>query len=146
MAQGKMLQKLFSSKSFDEDVAHLGKALVNQFYILLRTARLHDSGNVAWDQPLENFMKTIQELVQLKQELPLRLSGDYLFLGDLKLKMDIEGFTSFTSVIDEMKKREVGSILFKRTTNSLEVRRLVYLFTTLDTLTESPYTTLGDVK
>ncbi len=142
MAQGKVSQKLLSSKSFDEDVAHLGKTLVNQFYILLKTARLHDSGNVAWDQPIENFMKTIQELVQLKQELPLRLGGDYLFLGDLKLKMDIEGFTSFTSVIDEMKKREVGSILFRRTTNSLEVKRFVYLFTALDTLTESPYATL----
>lgn len=143
MAQGKVSQKLFSSKSFDEDVAHLGKVLVNQFYILLKTARLHDSGNVAWDQPIENFMKTIQELVQLKQESPLRLGGDHLFLGDLKLKMDIEGFTSFTSVIDEMKKREVGSILFRRTTNSLEVKRFVYLFVALDTTTaESPYSTL----
>jgi len=143
MAQGKVSQKLFYSRSFDEDVAYLGKALVNQFYILLRTARLHDSSNVAWDQPMENFMKTIQELVQIKQELPLRLSGDYLFLGDVKLKMDIEGFTSFTSVIDEMKKREVGSILFRRTTNSLEIKRFVYLFVALDTNTvEFPYRTL----
>jgi HD-GYP domain-containing protein (c-di-GMP phosphodiesterase class II) len=142
MAQGKVSQKLLSSKNFDEDVVRLGKALVNQFHILLKTRRLHDSGNVAWDQPIENFMKTIQELVQLKQELPLRLGGDYLFLGDLKLKMDIEGFTSFISVIDEMKKREVGSILFKRTTNSLEIKRFVYLFTALDTLTKFPFTTL----
>src|SRR4051812_49038104 len=107
-------QKLLSSKTFDEDMVRLGKALINQFYILLKTARLHDSSNIAWDQPLENFMRTIQELVQLKQELPLKLSGDYLFLGDLKLKMDIEGFTSFNSITEEMKKREVGSILFKR--------------------------------
>jgi len=143
MAQEKVLEKLLSSKSFDEDVARLGKALVNQFYILLRTARLHDTGNVAWDQPLENFIRTVQELVQLKQELPLRLGGDYLFLDDFKLKMDIEGFTSFTSVIDEMKKREVGSVLFKRTTNSLEVKRFVSLFVTLDSSTaESPYSTL----
>jgi HD-GYP domain-containing protein (c-di-GMP phosphodiesterase class II) len=142
MNQVKVEQKLLSSKTFDEDVARLGKALVNQFYILLRTARLHDSGNIAWDQPLENFIKTIQELVQLKQELPLRLSGDYLFLDDLKLKMDIEGFTSFNSVTEEMKRREVGSILFKRTTNSLEVRRFIYLFASLDTKTESPYSVL----
>src|SRR6185295_297610 len=142
MDQGRVEQKLLSSKTFDEDLAHLGKALVNQFYILLKTARLHDSGNVAWDQPLENFMKTIQELVQHKQEVPLRLSGDYLFWGDLKLKMDIEGFTSFSAVTEEMKKRKVGSILFKRTTNSLEVRRFIYLFAALDTRAESPYAVL----
>jgi HD-GYP domain-containing protein (c-di-GMP phosphodiesterase class II) len=134
----KVAQKLLSSKTVDEELAYLGKALVNQFYILLKTARLHDSSNVAWDQPLENFMKTVQELVQPRQELPLKLKGDYLFLGDSKLKMDIEGFTSFSSVIDEMKKREVGSILFKRSTNSLEIRRFVYLFTAIDAVMDSP--------
>jgi HD-GYP domain-containing protein (c-di-GMP phosphodiesterase class II) len=142
MDQEKMSQKLLSSQSFDEDAARLGKALVNQFYILLKTARLHDSSNVAWDQPMENFMKTVQELSQLKQDLSLRLVGDNLFLGDFKLKMDIDGFTSFSSVIDEMKKREVGNILFGRSTNSQEIRRFVYLFVALDTTVESPHRVL----
>jgi len=142
MAEEKVLQKLLPSQSFDEDVARLGKALVNQFYILLKTSKLYDASNVAWDQPLENFIRTIQELTRFKQELPLRLGGDYLFLGDLKLRMDMEGFTSFTSVIDEMKKREVGSILFRGTTNLQEVKRFVCLFTALDSQAEAPYGTL----
>ena len=43
----------------------------------------------------------------------LSLKGDYLYFEDTRLKQDIEGFVSFNYLITELKKREIGSIIFK---------------------------------
>lgn len=137
-------QRLKSSSIFNEDTSRLGKNLANQFYILMKTAQIHDISNVAFDQPAENFMKTLEEMSRLGSDIALQLKGDYLYMGETKLKMDIDSFTSFTAVIDEMKKRGVGGITFKGSTRIGDVRRFIDIFANLDTKVESPYDLLTE--
>lgn len=137
-------QRLKSSSLFNEDTARLGKNLVNQFNILIKTAQIHDISNVAFDQPIENFMKTLEDMARLGNEISLDLKGDYLYMGETKLKMDIDSFTSFTSVIDEMKKRGVGGITLKGYMRMEYIRRFINIFANLDTKVESPYELLTE--
>ncbi|MEK7279024.1 MAG: hypothetical protein AAB090_00060, partial [Nitrospirota bacterium] len=95
-------QRLKSSLVFNEDAAKLGRILANQFCVLMKTAQIHDISNVAFDQPAENFMKTFEEMVRSGIDISLNIKGDYLYMGETKLKMDIDSFISFTSITEEM--------------------------------------------
>ena len=126
-------------RSYDEERVQLGKQIVNQLAILIKTSQIHDSGNVALQQPAENFHKTLEDLFVDDPEVSLSLKGDALFLGEMKLKLDIDIFTNFMLVNEEMKKREVGSVVFSRGINEGEIRKFCSLFACLDSRLPDPF-------
>ena len=91
-----------------ENLARTGKTLVNQFYIILKTAQVHDPNNVAFLHTMDNLIKTLTPVLTKEKEAVLLLKGDYLYFEDTRLKQDIEGFVSFNYVIAELKKRGSG--------------------------------------
>lgn len=135
---------LLSSQGFDEEVASRGKDLVNQIYILTKTAQIHDPTNVALEAPIENAFNNLKELWRWSEEVYLRLEGDHFFLGDLKLKMDIDGFISFTSLMEIMKGLRIGGVLIRKTTTMDEIKRFVYLLVQTDPGTEEPFKTVKE--
>jgi HD-GYP domain-containing protein (c-di-GMP phosphodiesterase class II) len=128
--------------SFSEPQTKLGKNLVNQLAILIKTAHIHEATNVAMVQPTERLINTIKELTQAEGEVSLRLEGDYLFLDEMKLKMDIEGFVSFMFIIDEFKKREIGAITFESGVEAEEIKRFCGLFANVDLKSSDPFESL----
>jgi len=132
-------RRLLSSQGFDEDMAKEGKALVNQFYILMKTAQIHESTNIALEAPSENVLRTLKALWQWSDDVHLRLEGDYLFLDELKLRMDIDGFISFTSLIEVLKQLQIGGILIKQSTTIDDLRRFVYVLVQTDPDAKEPF-------
>jgi len=130
---------LISSRGLDEEMAKKGKELVNQFYILIKTAQIHEPTNVAMETPIENVFRTLRGVWQWSDDAYLRLEGDYLFLDELKLKMDIDGFTSFTSLIDALKQLQIGGILFKKSSTVEELKRFVYILVQMDPNSQEPF-------
>ena len=132
-------EHIHSSQGFDEETAKRGKELVNQFYILMKTAQIHDAGNVAVETHMGNCFQTLKELWQWNDEIHLRLDGDYLYIGDLKLRMDIDAFVSFTSLIDTFKQFQIGGLLFKKESSMEELRRFTYILVQADSSAEDPF-------
>jgi len=132
-------RQLLTSQGFDEEMAKQGKALVNQFYILTKTAQIHESGNIAMEPPIDNIFRTLKGLWQWSDNVYLRLEGDYLFLDELKLRMDIDGFISFSSVIEILKQFHIGGVLLKRSTTVQELKRFVYVLVQTDPSVKEPY-------
>ncbi|MEW6324358.1 MAG: HD-GYP domain-containing protein [Nitrospirota bacterium] len=114
--------------AIDQELLQKGKAWVNQCSILLRTAQIHDPSNVAFEQPFELFQQQLYGLQRQWGELSLRLERDALFLGEAKLKMDIDTYANFTYLIDEMKRHHVGLITFHGSLRSDELVKFVCLF------------------
>jgi len=135
-------RQLLSSQGFDEETVKNGKELVNQFYIFMKTAKIHEPTNVAMETPVENVLRTLKGLWQWSEDVHLRLEGDYLFLDDHKLKMDIECFISFTSLIETLKELQIGGILFRRSTTADELRRFIYMLVQADPSIKEPFATV----
>lgn len=114
----------------DQELLQLGKALVNQFSILLRTAHIHNVRNVAFEQPFEQFQRTLSGLQQQLGDVSLRVERDALFIGEIKLKMDIDTYANFTHVMEELKNHQVGMINFQQTLKSDELVKFIHLFAT----------------
>lgn len=124
---------------YDEARADLGKKLVGEFAILLKTAQIHDVGNLAFDQPIEKLDHTLSLLLKSDPDVVLNLEGDSLFLAETKLKVDIDGFTNLMFVTNEMKKRAIGSIIFSRGISKREVITFCVIFAKLDTNLPDPF-------
>ena len=77
-------RQLISSKGLDEEMAKRGKELVNQFYILMKTAQIHEPTNVAMETPIENVFRTLRGVWQWSDDAYLRLEGDYLFVSSVE--------------------------------------------------------------
>ncbi len=129
-----------SAEGVVEEAIKRGKELVNQLHILLRTAQIHDSGNVAVEGHLDHVLELLRELWRLIEEVTLKREADHFFLGDLKLKMDIEGFVSYSALIDTFKMYEIGAVSFSPSTVEDELRKFIYaLIKTDPNKTDAPF-------
>jgi HD-GYP domain-containing protein (c-di-GMP phosphodiesterase class II) len=113
-----------------QELLPLGKALVNRFSILLRTAQIHDVRNVAFEQPFEQFQGTLYSLHRQLGDLSLRVERDALFISDMKLKMDIDTYANYTHVMEALKNHQVGTIIFQESLKADELAKFIHLFAT----------------
>jgi HD-GYP domain-containing protein (c-di-GMP phosphodiesterase class II) len=116
----------------DEEAVRAGRELVTQFSVLLKTAQIHDASNIAMVNPSETLAAILQQLFRWSKVVHLHLSGDYLFLDDLRLRMDIERFSSFNFVIQEMKRVRIGGVTFHEGLGPPELRRFASFVAQLD--------------
>lgn len=118
--------------SVDQELLQMGKGLVNQLSILLRTAQIHDPHNVAFEQPFELFQKHLYGLQRRLGDLSLRVERDALFIGEVKLKMDIDTYANFTHVIEELKNHQVGLVVVHGSAKAEELVKFVCLLAAQD--------------
>jgi HD-GYP domain-containing protein (c-di-GMP phosphodiesterase class II) len=121
------------SVGVDQELLQLGKGLVNQFSILLRTAQIHNVKNVAFEQVFEQFQRTLSNLQHQLGDLPLRVERDALFIGEMKLKMDIDTYANFTHVMEDLKSHQIGTIIFQDSVKADELVKFIHLFATQTT-------------
>lgn len=124
---------------FKEKRGHQGKNFINSLHILLKTALIHDINNIAFNAPLDKFMESMNLLFTGEGRFSLRLVQEYLFIDDIKIKVDIENFLASMFLIEEMKKREVGSIIFSAPLSPDELKQFVYAFTSVDQKSPEPF-------
>jgi len=129
----------------NEKMSQLGKRLINQMFILFKTAQIHDMANVALNQPVQNVIDLMKEIrSQAGTDVTIQVQDDSLFVNETKLKMDIEGFVSFIAMIEELKKRQLGEVLFKGTVDGNDLKKFIVALVNLDTKKPSPFEVLKE--
>lgn len=116
----------------EREMSRIGKTLVNQLFILLKTTQNYDEGHSAINNPISNIMKTVGEVHRMKEEASIRVHGGYLLLGDTRLKPDAAGFEAFKFVVGEMKKYSIGGVNFSPSVKAEEIGRFAYIFRMVD--------------
>lgn len=127
-----VFEALKGSRIHDENLNRLGKRLVYQVHVLLKTAHIHLAGNTALVQPADRLVKTVEEIREWQAKPILRQDGDHLYLADLRLKMDVEGYIGFTEVVDALRGKGVGGVRFLDGVNAREVIDFARLWATAD--------------
>ena len=72
-----------------------GRSLAMQLCVLLKTARIHDVGNVAFHGPLVSFIETVDQLYTAEGEFKLQAVGDFLYINQGRLKLDGSSYASY---------------------------------------------------
>lgn len=124
---------------YKEKKVSFGKEFTNNLYKLIRTAQIHDSNNISTIAALDKTMESIKLLLERGGQCCLRLYQEFLFIDDVKIRIDIENFLACTTLINEMKKRGVGSITFSQQSTLNELSGFIYAFNSVEPKSVEPF-------
>jgi HD-GYP domain-containing protein (c-di-GMP phosphodiesterase class II) len=117
----------------------LGRKLVSHFYKVAKTVGMFGFSNVITKEAVVTFMETANNLFARCDQVLLQTASDCLFVNETRLKIDIEGFSSFKFVIEELKNRDIGGIYIRRGMTEAHLCEFLQLFVQFDPQVEEPY-------
>jgi putative nucleotidyltransferase with HDIG domain len=121
----------------------VGKDLVNQLSVVLRTSQIHDPGNVAVTSVIERLVSMTNLLVEDERVVSLELRGEFFYINDYRIRYSLEYLLNFDYLIREFKKRELGSITFKDRINPEQIKTFVRAFIAAS-FSETPYEMMAE--
>ncbi len=124
---------------FDEKRGSLGKDFINNLHILFKTATIHDLKNVALNSTVDKAIEFISLLLNSEDSFSVKMIQEHLFIDDVKIKVSIENFLASMFLIEEMKKRGIGSITFSTHLSPDELKRFIYAFINTNLKSSGPF-------
>jgi HD-GYP domain-containing protein (c-di-GMP phosphodiesterase class II) len=101
----------------DVAVRRAGRPLIFALYGALRAVKLYPVENVAVEKALAELTNQAREINIEHGELELRLSGEFLFVNETRLRLDLENFASFSHLLALFRAAGVGSIAVAKDTS-----------------------------
>jgi HD-GYP domain-containing protein (c-di-GMP phosphodiesterase class II) len=120
-------------------IALQGRNLAIQLCVLLKTARVHDVGNIAFQGPLTNFIDTVTQMWTAEGDFKILSVGDFLYVNQHRLKVDASSYPSYQYLNDEFSSRGLGGFAFEGKLTPPEVKKFVRLFLDVDTKATEPF-------
>lgn len=121
------------------EIIRLGKSLVYNLFVLIKTSKNYPEGHSAMNTPITNILNTVQEIHAKKEDASLTLKGGYILLSENRLKADAAGFEAFNFIMGEMKRYYIGSITITAAAGADDLGRLPYIFNEIEPI-PSPQT------
>jgi HD-GYP domain-containing protein (c-di-GMP phosphodiesterase class II) len=116
-----------------------GRSLSIQLCVLLKTARIHDVGNLAFQGPMSALIETVDQMWTAEGKFKLQAIGDFLYVNQQRLRVDASSYPSYQFLIDELKARDLSGFQFAGRLTPPEVKKFVRLFLDVDPKSESPF-------
>ncbi len=110
----------------------LGRRLVSHLYKVAKTVGMFGFSNVITKESVVTFMETSTGLFSHYDQVLLQTASECLFVNETRLKIDIEGFASFKFIIEELKRREIGGVYFRRGMSEADLCEFLRLFVQFD--------------
>jgi HD-GYP domain-containing protein (c-di-GMP phosphodiesterase class II) len=110
-----------------EDPQSLGRELARTLQVALRTARTHGWANEASQTAVEALTTAINGTVAARGEFGLHAASDFLYLDDVRLRVDSAGYGFMELLISELTTRGVGSLFVAGKVTGDEIRQLADL-------------------
>lgn len=104
------------------------KDIVNQLAVIIRTAAIHDPGNIAVTTAIDKFITIINPLILSERELVLELGGEFFYLNEARIRYSLEYLPNFDFLVLEFKKRVLGSIVFRDSLKSEDMQSFLRAF------------------
>jgi len=128
------------------------KDVINQFTVIIRTAYIHDPGNIAVTTAMDRFVALMRPFIEAEGELRLELRGEFFYINDKRVRYPLEFLPNFDFLSREFRRRGVGSIVFNDTLQHEDIKVFLKAFiasmfseTTFETLEES-MAGIGSIK
>ena len=105
----------------------LGRSLVLTLHASVQSLKLYPVENATVQNVLEELRKIIVRIFDREDQFELRLVGDFLFLNDARLRLDLTDYASFAQVAVLLSEHGVGEIEMDREVTRHDLARLISL-------------------
>jgi HD-GYP domain-containing protein (c-di-GMP phosphodiesterase class II) len=96
--------------STDSFVRRAGRQLIFTMYGALRAVKLYPVENAAVQKALVEVTHQAHELFGAERELELRVSGEFIFVNQTRLRLDLDNFASFSHLLSLFRANGVGTL------------------------------------
>ncbi|MBA3672340.1 MAG: HD domain-containing protein [Gemmatimonadaceae bacterium] len=98
----------------DAYIRRAGKALILGFYAALRAIRMYPLENAAVQRSAEDLAALAAELIRLEHELEIRVSGEFVFINSVRLRLDLDNYASFSHLLSVFRAVGVGALQMRQ--------------------------------
>ena len=96
--------------SNDSFLRRSGRQLIFTMYGALRAVKLYPVENAAVQKALAEVTHQTKDLLSAETELELRMSGEFIFVNQTRLRLDLDNFASFSHLLALFRISGVGSV------------------------------------
>jgi HD-GYP domain-containing protein (c-di-GMP phosphodiesterase class II) len=94
----------------DNMLQPMGRALVITFYAAAQSLRIYPLENATVQKALDELHRIIRKLLEREGALELRVVGDFLFLNDARLRLDLSDYAAFSYVLGALGRHGIGRV------------------------------------
>ena len=105
-----MTQEIPGLVQSDSMLQPLGRALVIALYASAQSLRIYPLENATVQNALDEVQKIIRRLLDREGALEVRLVGDFLFLNDARLRLDLSDYAAFSFVVGSFSRHGIGRV------------------------------------
>lgn len=87
-----------------------GRDLLLALYAALRNLKLYPVGNEQVQRALDGVDSMARVLLQMEDELEVRVSGEFLFVNGTRLRLGLENYASFSHVLGVLRQCGIGIV------------------------------------
>jgi HD-GYP domain-containing protein (c-di-GMP phosphodiesterase class II) len=108
-------------------VQALGKQVVGQLYVALRSAQIYDENNETVAKQLDRLYRNLLDLLKVEGGVDLTLSRNFFFLNSLRIKVDLKVYMTYHQLLKVLRRLQVGRIELANGLGFEELRSFVFL-------------------
>ncbi len=87
-----------------------GRGFLVAFYAALRTLKLYPIENEQVQRALDDLATAATSLLQIEEELEVRVAGDFIFVNATRLRLDLDNYASFGHILGILRQCGVGTV------------------------------------
>lgn len=85
-----------------------GRGLLLALHSSLRALKLYPVENATVQKALDELAHTAHGFLQVENEIEIRLSGDFMFLNSVRLRLELDNFAAFSGVVSMLRAFDIG--------------------------------------
>jgi HD-GYP domain-containing protein (c-di-GMP phosphodiesterase class II) len=123
---------------------YLAVEMITKLNVLLKSAKIYQPNNLLFRRQIEFFMKLIQKALEEAGEAHFTARQSTLFFNNIRLKYGYANYHFFRHVLQELKKKEIGGILFEPGLNDEDLTSFMLLLAKVEDKSTAPFKVLAE--
>jgi HD-GYP domain-containing protein (c-di-GMP phosphodiesterase class II) len=107
---GRRLSIAETVQTTDTFLRHAGREFLVVLYAALRSLKLYPLENAQVQKSLDDLVGSARHLLDVEQELEVRLQGEFIFVNSTRLRLDLDNYASFSHILGIFNQSGVGAV------------------------------------
>ena len=91
-----------------------GRGLLLTLYTAMRSLKLYPVENATVQRALDDLVHSAESLLEAESEIEVRLSGDFIFVNSTRLRLELDNYASFSSILATLRAVDIGVLRVRR--------------------------------
>lgn len=122
----------------NKEIQKISAEIINQTSIILKTALIHESTNIAVRTAIEKLISLLNPLIESEKSVALELIGEFFYVNNTRVRFALEYLLNFDFLTKEFRKRSLGSVIFNNLISPEDIQTFIKAFIASG-LSEEPY-------